>query len=90
MFRLWVKLIDDKNHLLKDVVICNDNPDINRTKKIFAAIEEACYQFDLAQPIWLESNIADFQKHSKTRFRSDSFVEQIDFDFMEIQVIEED
>ena len=27
---------------------------------------------------------------AKTRFRQDSFVEEIDFDYLEIQVIEED
>ena len=35
-------------------------------------------------------NKNDFIHHSKTRFNSDSFVEDIDFDFLEIQVIEED
>lgn len=28
--------------------------------------------------------------HAKTRFTQDSFIEQIDFDFLEMQVIEED
>ena len=32
----------------------------------------------------------DFKKHSKTRFYQDNFIEQIDFDYLEIQVIEED
>ena len=35
-------------------------------------------------------NINDFRRHAKTRFRQDSFVEEIDFDYLEIQVIEED
>ena len=37
-----------------------------------------------------ESNIPDFKRHSKTRFRQDSFIEHIEFDYLEIQVIEED
>ncbi len=32
----------------------------------------------------------DFKRHSKTRFTKDSFIEHIDFDYLEIQVIEED
>ena len=52
MFRLWCKLFDESGHLLKDTVIANDNPDLNRTRKIFDGIHDACYAFDLSEPIW--------------------------------------
>ncbi|MDO5383034.1 MAG: hypothetical protein Q4F06_10025 [Eubacteriales bacterium] len=90
MFRLWCKLFDDSNHLLKDTVIKNPDTEINRTRKIFDGIKDACYEFDLSEPIWLDSNIQDFQRHSKVRFNKDNFIESIDFAYMEIQVIEED
>ena len=67
MFRLWCKLFDESGHLLKDTVIANDNPDLNRTRKIFDGIHDACYEFDLSEPIWLESNIETFKRHSKVR-----------------------
>ena len=67
MFRLWCKLFDESNHLMKDMVYANSDMDINRTKKIFDGIKEACYTFDLSEPIWLDSNIADFQRHSKVK-----------------------
>ena len=88
MFRLWVKLMKD-NHLMKDTVICDDSAD-TRTHKIFHALEEACYEFDLSKPIWLESTISEFQHHAKARFRQDNFIDSVDFDYMEIQVIEKD
>ena len=78
-----------ENHMLKDTVICIDS-DLNRTRKVYQALEEICYEFDLSKPLWLDHNKNDFIHHSKTRFNSDSFVEDIDFDFLEIQVIEED
>ena len=56
------------------MVVCNDNPDMNRTKKVFSALDEACHAFDLQVPAWLDINI----------------VEHIDFDYLEIHVIEED
>ena len=98
MFRMWCKLFDDRGHLIKDTVIKNADSDLNRTRKIFAAIHDACYEFDLAEPIWLDSNIdefkrhakARFQRHSKVRFTKDNFVEDIEFAYMEIEVIEED
>ena len=75
--------------MLKDTVICSDTED-TRTHKIFHALEEACYEFDLGKPIWLESTIEEFRRHSKARFYQDNFIESIDFDYMEIHVIEED
>lgn len=88
MFRLWGKVFQD-NHILRDTVIENDTPD-TRTHKIFSALEEICYQFDLGKPIWLESNVTEFKRHKKTRFSQDNFVESIDFDYLEIHIIEED
>lgn len=88
MFRLWAKIFKD-NHLLKDTVICNSKDD-TRTHKVFQAIDEICYEFDLEKPIWLSSTIADFKKHGKARFTQDNFIESIDFDYLEIHVIEED
>ncbi|MCI9536750.1 MAG: hypothetical protein HFG35_00460 [Eubacterium sp.] len=89
MFRLWAKEFRS-NRMLRDMVVENASPDLNRTKKIFAAMDEICYEFDLSKPIWLEHNIAEFKRIDKTRFTSDNFIEAIDFDFLEIQVIEED
>lgn len=89
MFRLWCKIIKN-NRMLRDTVICKDDPEINRTRKIFQALEDICYEFDLSKPIWLDSNISYFRKHNKVRFNQDNFVETIDFDFLEIQVLEED
>ncbi len=88
MFRMWVKIKKD-NHLLADTVIA-DAGERSRTAKVLAALEEACRQFDLSVPIWLGVNIRDFQRVARTRFTADSFVEVIDFDFLEIQMIEED
>lgn len=88
MFRLWGKIWKD-NHLLKDITI-SDSSDDTRTHKIFRALDELCLELDLGKPIWLDSNINEFKRHSKTRFTQDSFIEQIDFDSLEIHVIEED
>lgn len=86
--RIWFKVFKE-NRMLRDVVIERTEED-TRTHKIFAALDEVCYQFDLGKPIWLEATIADFKRHARTRFTQDNFVEQIDFDYLEIHVIEED
>ena len=87
MFRLWGKIWKD-NHLVKDTVYKNAE-DVNRTRKVFDGLETIYRQFDLPVPIWLDLNINDFKRHSRTRFRKDNFIESIDFDYLEIQIIEE-
>lgn len=89
MFRIWAKLYKE-SHILRDLVIENPSPDMSRTAKVFAAIDGICAEFDLAKPIWLDKNITEFKKLDKTRFNQDNFIETVPFDFMEVQVIEED
>ena len=87
MFRLWGKEFKD-NRMLRDIVICDETEE-PRTHKIFHARDEICYAFDLSKPIWLDSTIEEFKRHAKTRFYQDNFVDSIDFDYLEIQIIEE-
>ncbi len=87
MFRLWGKIWSN-NHMIRDTVIYDETDD-TRTHKIFNALESICYEWDLSKPIWLDKNINEFKRHDKTRFSSDNFVEAIDFDYLEIQIIEE-
>lgn len=88
MFRIWAKEWKS-NHLLRDTVVEDTSRD-TRTHKVFRALEEVCREFDLSVPIWLDSNVREFQKHARVRFYQDSFIEEIPFDFLELQVIEED
>ena len=61
--RIWGKIWKD-NHLLKDTTI-EDHSNDTRTHKIFHALDEICLEFDLGKPIWLDSCVADFRKHSR-------------------------
>ena len=87
MFRLWGKIWKD-NRMVCDTVIEEESDD-TRTHKISRALEEICHEFDLSKPIWLDSTVADFKRRSKTRFYKDSFIDEIDFDYLEIQILEE-
>ncbi len=70
MFRLWAKEFKD-NRLLKDITISDMAEGKSRTKKVFDAVDEVCYEFDLSRPVWLEKNINEFQRRDKTRFYKD-------------------
>ena len=85
--RIWGKIWLE-NRLIKDTVYETENDD-TRTHLIFKGIEEFCREFDLAKPIWLDKNIAEFKRDKKTRFRQDNFMEEIDFDYLEVEILEE-
>ena len=87
MFRIWGKEIKD-NRILRDTTVSDGDPSHTRTQRIFGAVEEISRQFDLSVPIWLDQNIKDIQHHRKTRFRADNFIETIDFDYLEIIILE--
>ena len=86
--RIWGKIIKD-NHLVKDTIVLLEGSQ-RRTLKIFEGLRLICLEFDLAVPVWLDTNVKEFQKIAKTRFRQDSFIEQIPFDYLELQIIEDD
>lgn len=87
MFRMWGKIWKD-NRMVRDTVYEEESDD-TRTHKIFRGLDEICQEFDLGRPIWLKRNITEFQRHSRTRFERDSFIEEIPFDCLELQVLEE-
>lgn len=86
--RIWAKIFTG-NKLIRDITI-EDNSEETRTHKVYGALEKACLEFNLEKPIWLDVNIKDFKRTAKARFTKDSFIENIDFDFLELQVIDED
>lgn len=88
MFKLWARKWKD-GHLLEDIVV-EDPSDDTRTHKVYHCLTEVCYRMDLAEPQWLNLNIKDFQRRARCRFTQDSFAETIDFDYLEIQILEED
>ena len=86
--RIWFKIWEN-THLIKTETI-EDYENDTRTHKVFKALEEACLRLDLSQPIWFDSNIAEFKRRATTRFGKDNFVEEINFDYLEMQILEED
>lgn len=76
--------------MIKDIVIENYDMALSRTSKVYDSLEKACYEFDLEKPLWLDKNKREFIQHARTRFDQDNFIEQISFDYLDFQVIEED
>lgn len=88
MFQMWGKLWKN-NKIIRDTTVTCDL-DLNRTRKVYYCLDEVVKEFDLAHPIWLDKNKKEFILHSRVRFYQDSFVEEIPFDFLEMEVVQED
>ncbi|TCT12301.1 hypothetical protein EDC18_11273 [Natranaerovirga pectinivora] len=89
MFRLWGKIYKN-NKIIKDTVFQVDNPSLSRTQKVNQGLEEICYTFDIGRPLWLLNNEKEMPKYNRTNFIQDHFIETIPFDYLEIEIIEDD
>lgn len=88
MFKVWGKLIKD-NRIYKSYDIINDSKlafDDKRDK----AFEEICYHFDLSAPIWLNKHSDEFLEFNRATFYQEDFIENIDFDRLELDLIVSD
>ena len=87
MFRLWGKIIKN-NRIIMDHVFEMETADLSIEDKTNQGLEALCYHFDLQKPMWLSDNAKDYTMIGTTRFIDHHFIESIDFDCFEIEVIE--
>ena len=88
MFRLWGKMMKE-NRMLRDIVISNGDYTMSRTAMVFDAIDQICYAFDLGiRSGWIRRSRSSNATIRRV-FTQDNFIESIDFDYLEIQVLEE-
>ncbi len=88
MFRMSGTIYKD-GRICRDCVSRQEDYSVSRTQHVLTALREICDYLDLEVPIWLDQNIRQFKQKSKTQFYQDSFVEQVSFDYLAIEVIEE-
>ena len=88
MFRMSGTIYKD-GRIVRDCVSRQEDYSMSRTDRVLTALKEICEYMDLAVPIWLATNIREFQRKSVTVFREDCFMEPISFDYLRIEVIEE-
>lgn len=82
MSRLWLRLI--KKHRIEKQDTC---PCLWGEEK--DALTELCHQFDVPVPIWLGKQEHEWEDFRRTAFTQDQFVEEIHFDRMEIEFLDD-
>ena len=88
MFRLWGKIVKN-NKIITDHVFEIKPMDLSAKEKIKQGLEVLCYEFDIQKPMWFSDNNS-LAMVGKTRFIDHHFIEDIDFDYFEIEIIEDE
>jgi len=88
LFKLWGKIVK-KNNLVQSHVLEMFQEDLTVEEMISKGIEDLCNLFDIANPMWMSDNTLEMDQINKTRFRAQHFIEEIDFDYFEIEYIVE-
>ncbi len=89
MYRLW-GLLRKNNKRVKDMVAFSEGLGLSEYDSLHQCIQEICTTFDIQQPMWLPKNQREYVKYRRVVLNQDNFIESIDFDTFELEVLEED
>jgi len=87
MFRLWGKIVTNDS-IIANYVFKLSTLNMSIEEKLDKGLEEICYNFDIQRPMWFSDNNRDITMIAKTKFKGQNFIENIDFDYFEIEIIE--
>jgi len=88
MYKLWAKKI--KNNKIIASLIVKNKENISSSEKTEKCFKEICQKFDLSVPLWLGKHDMEFSQFKYVTFYSDDFIDDIDFDKLEIELIDDD
>lgn len=86
MFKLSGQIVK-KNKIIQSHVFKMDKGNLGFEVLLSKGIEDLCNRFDIANPMWLMDNTIDMNQIKKIRFKAQHFIEEIDFDYFEIEYI---
>lgn len=87
MYKVWAKKI--KNNSIIASINIKNKEQISLDEKRDTCIKEICQKFDLSVPVWLKKHEEDFSQYKYVTFYQDDFVDDIDFDRLEIDLIDD-
>lgn len=87
MYRLWAKtIIKNKMH---DTIDVTNNEDISTDKKMKKCLETIYNKLDISAPIWMEKHYDEFKEFKRITFKKDDFIDEVYFDKLEIELIDD-
>lgn len=88
MIRLWGKIIKD-NKIIFECESEYKYDDLEYQEELKYCIQIVCAELDIQKPYWLNTNLKEYNRYKKTSFTQDNFIEEIDFDRFEIEILDE-
>lgn len=82
MPRLWGRIIRQHKMIKQSIAPCRWGEEIS-------CLEELCHDFDIPRPIWLGKHQREFSEFRQTSFLPEHFMEEVDFDKLEIEFLED-
>lgn len=86
--RIWAKIILDQ-HIMDQTVREFTSLRSFSDSELETVIHELCQEMDLSRPILLRKHFREFQQFQRIVFKSADFMEPIDFDSFEVELIKE-
>lgn len=87
MYKLWARKIN-KNHMAGSIVVKNKE-DISLLEKRDKCLKEICQRLDISVPVWLKKHDLEFSQFKYVTFYPQDFVDEVDFDKLEVELIED-
>lgn len=88
MYKLWAKKIKN-NKVIAQLTIIN-RQDLPPKEKRDICIKEICKKLDLSVPIWMSKHDYEFDSFKYVTFTEEDFMDEIDFDKLVIELIDDD
>lgn len=88
MLKLYGKIVK-KNNIVQNSVFEMQKDHTDFKDFLSKGLESLCYKFDIGHPIWLSNNANDMNQVNKTKFKAQQFIEEIDFDYFEIEYVDD-
>ena len=86
--RIWAKIICDQRIYNQTVREFTSLRSFSNSE-IEHVVHELCQELDLSRPVILRKHFNEFQQFQRIVFRPADFIEPIDFDYFEIELIKE-
>ena len=83
MSRLWVRLVKNHRIVRHEAAPCAWGDEQQ-------ALVEMCREMDVPAPMWLGKHEFEFESFRHTAFTKDHFIEDVSFDRMEIEFLDDD
>ena len=87
--KLWIKVI--RGHkIIRDTVFAQDGPSPARPEEWSVLLSEALKPMDLSAPVILTRHVRDLETFQRAVFRETDFMERIDFDRLDVEILPEE